>query len=205
MRYGIKGGLLAALLSVFMLALANPINAQTRTMTSTGWKHGTLSLYAGGMSPTTHVGTGEFDPSATVGATLGFWVNRYAGIRVNGLFARTDADGPVRTELGINNPNIWMYDGDIVLRAPMSVAAGWISPYILGGLGGKTYDFRTTSMDNKTYFAGNFGAGLEYRLPRVSRLGLSLEVRDFVSKFDMGDFNSTQHDVVWTGGIRFNY
>ncbi len=205
MRYAIKTGLTSALTGIFMMAVANPVSAQTRTMTSTGWEHGSMSLYAGGFSPTTHVGTGEFDSSATVGATVGFWVNRYAGIRVNGLFARTKADAPVSTELGIDNPNVWMYDGDIVLRAPMSVEAGWLAPYVLGGLGAKTYDFRTPDMGSKTYFTGNFGAGLEYMLPGMSRWGLSLEVRDFVSKFNMGDFDNTQHDVVWTGGIRFTY
>lgn len=196
---------MSALGGVFLLAVASPVHAQARTMTSSGWKHGSVSVYAGGVSPTTHIGSGEFDASAAVGATLGFWLNRYAGIRVNGLFARTNADGPVRSELGITNPNIWMYDGDIVLRAPMSSTAGWLAPYVLGGLGGKTYDFRNADMNNQTFFAGNFGAGLEYRLPRMSRLGLTIEVRDFVSKFNLGGFDKTQHDVVWTGGLRFTY
>lgn len=205
MKYAIKAGLTSALMGVFLMAVTHPVSAQTRMTRYTGWEHGSFSLYAGGLSPSTHIGRGGFDPSATVGATLGFWVNQYAGVRVNGLFARTRADAPVSTDLGIDNPNVWMYDGDIVLRVPMSVEAGWLTPYILGGLGGKTYDFRTPGMGSQTYFTGNFGGGLEYMLPGMSRWGLNLEVRDFVSKFTMGDFDNTQHDVVWTGGIRFTY
>jgi len=205
MRHAIRSGLMSILVGAFLLAVASPAHAQVRTIRQTGWKHGSIGIYAGGLSPATHVGSGQFDASATVGATLGFWVSRHAGIRLNGLFARTNADGPMRNTLGISDPNVWMFDGDIVLRAPLSFEGGWITPYVLGGLGGKTYNFRNVSRNNQTFFTGNYGAGLEYRLPGMSRFGLTLEVRDFVSKFTLGEYDNTQHDVVWTGGIRFTY
>src|SRR6266487_1195736 len=48
-------------------------------------------------------------------------------------------------------------------------------------------------------FAGNFGAGLEYRFGRV---GLRAEGRDVVYKFDRYGFDKTQHDIAWQGGLR---
>jgi len=38
----------------------------------------------------------------------------------------------------------------------------------------------------------------------ASHWGLDVELRDFVSTFEMGDLNDTQHDLVWTGGITFS-
>lgn len=85
----------------------------------------------------------------------------------------------------------------------MEVEAGWVSPYLLGGLGAKTYDFDVA--ETETDFQRNIGAGLEYRLPHQRQWGLVLEVRDFISTFEVGPVDNTQHDIVWTGGIRLNF
>ena len=53
-----------------------------------------------------------------------------------------------------------------------------------------------------TNFAGNFGAGVEYRFGRI---GVRAEGRDFVYKFDRYGFNRTQHDIAWQGGVTVSF
>ena len=52
-----------------------------------------------------------------------------------------------------------------------------------------------------TQFAGNFGAGIEFRFGREGRWGIHAEVRDFISDFDLSGVDGTQNDVIYTGGI----
>jgi len=79
--------------------------------------------------------------------------------------------------------------------------SAWWYPYVVGGLGGKTYDF--DRLDAKTDFAGNFGGGIEFRFNR--NWGIQAEARDFVSSFDRLGIDSTQHDIVYTGGISLSF
>ncbi|MBI3983312.1 MAG: hypothetical protein HY337_10380 [Gemmatimonadetes bacterium] len=51
-------------------------------------------------------------------------------------------------------------------------------------------------------FAGNFGAGIEYR---YRRLGFRAEGRDFIYEFQRFGFDNTQHDVVWEGGLTVSF
>ncbi len=206
MRYFSKLGLTSALVGVFTLLSVNYLGAQQNDPQympgNRQMEHGSATLYVGGYSPTTHLGDGtRFDPSATVGASVGYWFNEYAGVRANGLYAQTKTDGPAR--FNYDNPNVWTYTGELLLRMPFSTRAGDVSPYVIGGVGGKSYDFQNRATHTK--FAGDYGLGVEYQRDPGSRWGLALEVRDVISKFDMGTFNDTQQDVVWTGGIRINY
>jgi hypothetical protein len=163
----------------------------------------TLNLYGGGYSPTSSLTAGsDFRRSGTIGATATLWMHQYAGVRANGLFARTDASQGVPEALAGEQPSVWAYSGDLVLRLPVSTGNGrdtWF-PYLVGGLGGKTYDFDNSS--TQTDFAGNFGAGLEYRL---GRWGIQAEVRDIVSTFERFGIDKAQHDIVWTGGITVSF
>jgi hypothetical protein len=162
-----------------------------------------ITAFGGGLFPTGDLGAGEFDNSGTGGVTAGIWLGRYVGIRGNVLFARTDVNGGVPAQLVGSNPDVWLYSADLLLRYPIDVGAGWLSPYAIGGLGGKTHDF--SGRGTETDFAGNFGAGLEYRFGPTSRWGIYSEVRDFVSRFERYGIRDTQHDVVWTGGVSLNF
>lgn len=164
----------------------------------------TINVYGGGYAPTASLTPGsEFDDSGTVGAAGTLWVHRNVGVRANVLWARTDAPAGAPAPLGGERPDVWAYSGDVVLRLPLEVGNGqtWF-PYVVGGLGAKTYDFEREDMDTETDFAGNFGGGLEYR---INRVGLQAEVRDIVSSFERFDIDETQHDVVWTAGLTVSF
>jgi len=88
-----------------------------------------------------------------------------------------------------------------VLRYPVAAGTGTFIPYLLGGAGAISVH-QLDSDSTWTKFAGNFGAGLEYRFGRV---GVRAEGRDFVYKFDRNGFDKTQHDVAWQGGVTVSF
>lgn len=163
----------------------------------------TVGVYGGGLSPTSDLSaTSGFDNSGTVGATVTLWVHPVVGLRGNGLFARTSVGSGAPEDLLGERPNVWAYSGDLVLRLPMAAPNGrdtWF-PYLVGGAGGKTYDFDT--LGTETDFAGSFGAGIEYRF---AQWGIQAEVRDIVTSFERFGVDETQHDVVWTAGITWSH
>lgn len=163
----------------------------------------TLNLYGGGFSPSSSLTPGsDFRNSGTAGGAATLWLHRNVGVRANLLYARTSASPGVPEALAGERPDIWAYGGDLVLRMPLPAGNGrdsW-APYLVGGLGGKTYDF--DELGTETDFAGQFGAGIEYRL---GRWGIQAEVRDLVSNFDRFGVDKTQHDIVWTGGLTFSF
>ena len=164
----------------------------------------TLNVYGGGYAPTADIAPGAgFDASGTIGAAGTVWVHRNVGLRANVLWARTDAPAGAPVPLEGERPDVWSYSGDVVLRLPLALgdAASWF-PYLVAGAGAKTYDFEQDGTDTETDFAGNFGAGLEYRFERV---GLQAEVRDVVSSFERFEIDEVQHDVVWTAGITVSF
>lgn len=135
-------------------------------------------------------------------ADVGVWLHRYVGIRASVVWAQTDVSGPASADVTGVDPNVWAYSGDVVLRVPIDARSGWIVPYIVGGLGAKTYDF--DGVDTETELAVSFGGGVEYRFPS-SRWGVNLEARDYVSSFELYGIDETQHDLVWTGGITLSF
>ena len=107
----------------------------------------------------------------------------------------------------------YYFDGDVVLRAPLSLGSGgnWWFPYLVAGAGVRIYDFdETVSDETSSQFAANVGGGIEVRLGRV---GLYGEFRDFISDFEAEDVTSlpgapegeTQHDLAAVGGITFSF
>ena len=164
-----------------------------------------INVSGGGLFPISSLGDGnEFDDAGSVGGSLTYWAHENAGIRASFLWASTDFLGADDNPLIGEDPDVYHYSGDLLLRLPLpgTEQVSWF-PYIVGGLGGKTYDFQTLSTD--TDFTGNFGAGLELRFGEMGRWGINTEVRDFVSNFDRHGFDRTQNDVVWTGGLTLNF
>jgi hypothetical protein len=181
---------------------AGAAQAQVQPQGAAGSDILTLNVYGGGYAPTSAVALDtDFDDSGTVGAAATVWLHRYVGIRANALYAQTEAPIGAPAPLGGESPDVWAYSGDVVVRLPLSAGDGptWF-PYLVGGLGGKTYDFELN--DTETDFAGNFGGGIEYRFNRV---GLQAEVRDIISSFERFGIDETQHDVVWTAGITMSF
>jgi len=97
--------------------------------------------------------------------------------------------------------NKFGYDAALVLRYPLNAGAGTFVPYLLGGAGAiSVHQLGSDSTWSK--FAGNFGAGVEYRFGRI---GVRAEGRDFVYKFDRYGFDKTQHDIAWQGGVTVSF
>jgi len=123
------------------------------------------------------------------------WLQRNVGIRASGSWAQDSLRGAALP--GRGKFNKFSYDAALVLRYPMQAGSATISPYVLGGAGAISVH-QLGASDTWTKFAGNFGAGLEYRFGRI---GLRAEGRDFVYKFDRFGFDKTQHDIAWQGGL----
>lgn len=201
-----KRKIISALVAVAFVVPASDLTGQIMEREShAGMDVFSVSVNGGGFFPVSSLGAGnEFDDAGSVGGTLTYWVHRNAGVRANVLWASTDFLGAQDSPLQGEDPDVYHYSGDLLLRLPLpgTEQVSWF-PYIVGGLGGKTYDFQTRTTD--TDFTGNFGAGVELRFGEMGRWGINTEVRDFVSNFDRFGFDRTQNDVVWTGGISVNF
>ncbi|HKW41979.1 MAG TPA: outer membrane beta-barrel protein [Gemmatimonadales bacterium] len=127
------------------------------------------------------------------------WLQNYVGVRASGSWAQDSIRGAALT--GRGKFNKFTYDADLVLRYPIETGNGTFSPYILGGAGAiSVHQLGADSTWSK--FAGNVGAGLEYRFGRV---GIRAEGRDFIYKFDRYGFDKTQHDIAWQGGLTLSF
>src|SRR5438034_4217726 len=129
------------------------------------------------------------------------WLNDYVGIRATGGWAQDSLDGTAAGLVDRGKFNKFTYDADLVLRYPIKSGSGWILPYVLGGAGAISIH-QLDASDTWTKFAGNFGAGLEYRFGRA---GIRAEARDNVYKLDRYGFDKTQHDIVWQGGVTLSF
>jgi opacity protein-like surface antigen len=198
-RYLVVAGLVAlgpAALAAQQRSDVTPVSAG-----STGGRF-TLGGAFGGLS-----GAANLDAAGTADWRLGWaasldatgWLSDYVGIRASGGWAQDSLRGAAL--VGRGKFNKFTYDADLVLRYPVHGTAGTLSPYLLGGVGAISVH-QLDASDTWTKFAGNFGAGLEYRFGQV---GIRAEGRDFVYSFDQYGFNKTQHDIAWQGGLTLSF
>jgi outer membrane protein W len=144
-------------------------------------------------------GTADWRLGWSAGLDVTKWLHRNVGVRINGAWAQDSIRGATLT--GRGKFNKFTYDADLVLRYPIQAGSGTFSPYLLGGAGAiSVHQLASDSTWSK--FAGNFGAGLEYR---VGRVGLRAEGRDYVYTFDRYSFDKTQQDIAWQGGITLSF
>jgi hypothetical protein len=137
---------------------------------------------------------------ASVDATV--WLHQYVGIRATAGWAQDSLRGTASLS-GRRKFNKFFYDGDVVLRYPVRAGLGSVIPYVLGGAGAVTlHRLDTSTSEDFTKFAGNFGAGVEYRYKRI---GARVEGRDLVYKFDRFAFDKTQHGIVWDGDVTVSF
>lgn len=157
----------------------------------------------------------DLDVGGGGGVILTYWPHRNVGLRasalLNAITFEQNAPLPSGADEGVL---AWYVDGDVVLRLPLSLGADgkfWWFPYVVGGGGIRVYDFdETVSSESSTEFAGNFGAGVEFRFHRWGVFG---EFRDFVSDFSPEDIETlpgglqgeTQHDLVVSAGVTFSF
>lgn len=162
----------------------------------------TVGAAFGGLS-----GAADLNPAGTANWRLGwagsidanYWILPRVGLRVGGTWAQDSLTGGGIT--GRGKFNKFAYDANVVLRYPLAAGAGTFIPYVLGGAGAISVH-QLGSDSTWTKFAGNFGAGIEYRF---SRIGVRAEGRDYVYKFDRYGFDKTQHDIAWQGGVTLSF
>ena len=162
----------------------------------------TIAAGFGGLS-----GAANLNPAGTADWRLGwagsidanYWILSRVGVRVSGTWAQDSLRGG--SLIGRGKFNKFAYDADLVLRYPVTAGSATVVPYVLGGAGAiSVHQLGSDSTWSK--FAGNFGAGLEYRL---GRFGVRAEGRDYVYKFDRYGFDKTQHDIAWQGGVTVSF
>jgi len=198
---------LSLITAVLVAALTPPaLRAQTSTTSPAPdqpWSNRfTLGGAFGGLS-----GAANLNPAGTAEWRLGWigtidgtvWLQRNVGIRASGSWAQDSLRGAAIT--GRGRFNKFTYDADLVLRYPIEAGSGTLTPYLLGGAGAISVH-QLGASDTWSKFAGNFGAGLEYRFGSI---GLRAEGRDFVYKFDRYGYNKTQHDIAWQGGLTLSF
>lgn len=181
---------------------APPATVQVQTGPRPGYDRLTLGGAFGGLS-----GAADLNSAGTADWRLGwigsvdatYWLHRSIGVRASGSWAQDRLRGSSLTGRGTFNK--FTYDADVMLRYPLLAGSGTVSPYVLGGVGAISVH-QLGSNDTWTKFAGNFGAGLEYRFGRV---GIRAEGRDFVYNFDRYGFDRTQHDIAWQGGVTLSF
>ncbi len=128
-----------------------------------------------------------------------YWILPRVGLRIGGTWAQDSLKGAGIT--GRGKFNKFAYDANVVLRYPLAAGSATFIPYVLGGAGAISVH-QLGSDSTWTKFAGNFGAGIEYRF---SRIGVRAEGRDYVYKFDRYGFDKTQHDIAWQGGVTVSF
>jgi len=162
----------------------------------------TVSAAFGGLSGAANLndaGSADWRLGWAGSVDASYWVLPRVGIRASGTWAQDSLRGGAITGRGTFNK--FAYNADIVLRYPLAAGSSTIVPYVLGGAGAISLH-QLDSDSTWTKFAGNYGAGIEYRF---SRVGFRVEGRDYVYKFDRYGFDKTQHDIAWQGGLTLSF
>lgn len=170
---------------------SNPLADRVSVAAAFGGLSGAASLNPAGTADWRLGWAGSIDAS--------YWILPRLGVRVSGTWAQDSLRGGAIA--GRGKFNKFAYDAGVVLRYPLTAGAGTVIPYVLGGAGAISVH-QLGSDSTWTKFAGNFGAGIEYRF---SRIGFRAEGRDYVYKFDRYGFDKTQHDIAWQGGVTVSF
>jgi hypothetical protein len=112
-----------------------------------------------------------------------------------------------RITAGDETLDVYQYDVGAEARWTDAYAGGsWsFSPFAGLGIGGRTYDYRDLDVDSKTNVAGYGALGGELGF---GRLGLRLEARDYVSRFEplVGTGEAkTRNDVTLAAGLTVRF
>src|SRR5262245_54419227 len=162
----------------------------------------TVAAAFGGLS-----GATTLEPAPTADWQLGwaasvegnYWIQPRLGVRLSGTWAQDSLQSGSLS--GRGKFNKFAYDANVVLRYPLAAGSGTVVPYVLGGAGAISVH-QLGSDSTWTQFAGNFGAGIEYRF---SRFGIRAEGRDYIYTFDRYGYDKTQHDIAWQGGLTYSF
>jgi hypothetical protein len=173
-----------------------------------------VGVLFGQMNPQTHFRDGgSFDSGTLIGATLGFWLNRYMGVELGAT--RTEHVGLPATDgrssiVSGRDPRIWTTMVDFVFRYPlMTDGVVVVSPYAALGGGWKSYLWAYDPQggpDARGFdLAWSYAAGAEARFGANKRLGLRAEYRDLRTPIERWGEDLTHQDRVLTAGLLLNF
>jgi hypothetical protein len=193
-----------SLVTAVLIAASTP--ATLRAQDGSGLAAAPVTVGAGfgglsGAADLNRVGTADWRLGWVASADATYWLHHLVGIRASGSWAQDSLRGSTPGLVGRGKFNKFAYDADLVLRYPVDAGSGLLTPYVIGGAGAISLH-QLGSNDTWTKFAGNFGAGLEYRF---GRWGVRAEGRDYAYKFDRYGFDKTQHDIAWQAGVTASF
>jgi len=131
-----------------------------------------------------------------------------ASLNFGSNFAVTGSFGwaPSKDKITAGDQKIdaFQYDLGLEVRTPDTYLGG-VTPFVGAGVGGRTYSYRDLNVDSKTNVDGYGAIGVDVG---VHRVGVRIEARDYVSRFQPlsgGGDTKTRNDIgVFAGlGVRF--
>ena len=163
--------------------------------------------------------TTNFKNAPLYGARLG-WFSYPLGIEGSLVYSPSGLSGSLQDPFLTIDSRVIYLEANVVLV----ILPGPVSPYLTGGLGLHSFDFKadvplidqTFSLGDVNKLGYNFGGGLKFNLSRIS---IRAEVRDHFTKLEVDDFlfdpaigellgiqfDQTLHNLEISGsvGIRF--
>ena len=143
----------------------------------------------------------DFLKDAVLVGTQASW-NALDQLSVTGSFAWTPSKDKIRA--GNQTLDAFQYDLGVELRSAQTTI-GIVSPFVAGGLGGRTYSYRDLDVDSKTDFDGYGGVGLDVKAGPVT---LRVEGRNYVSRFQPlsgGGDTKTRNDIALFAALGIHF
>src|SRR5687767_3410268 len=147
----------------------------------------------------------DFLKDAVLVGAQGSW-RAIRQLAITGTFAWAPSEDRLRA--GDEKLDVYQYDVGAEARAPSWYTSGsWdFTPFVGLGVGGRTYNYRDLDdVDAKTNISGYGALGGEVGF---GRLGLRLEARDYVSRFEplTGDGDAkARNDVTVAAGLTVRF
>jgi opacity protein-like surface antigen len=176
---------------------ATPVMAQQRGVV--------FRAMGGGYSHTENLNTSGPDAHFKLGYTLtagiGVQFNKYLALESDFTFGQTRGLGAV--DFVGERVNRYYVGGRLNLRYPLS---GGFAPFVFGGAGAVRVDQQgiqtMEDFQHFTRFAGLFGAGVGYDIPKT-RVAILAEGKALTYKWIAAPFNRQQLDLTYTVGIAY--
>ena len=152
------------------------------------------------------------DNSWVVGAQAGFDLSRNFSLVGNFGWSKTnwefEFDGGAETSAG--DVGIWLYDGNVQFRLPVTAGMSTFAPFVQAGVGAIKFsvDNNDIESDGATNIAYNVGLGADFS---VGGLGLRLMAKDYISSFAWDELEDTDiddklsHNFALTAGLKFSF
>jgi len=132
--------------------------------------------------------TTNFKNAPLYGARLG-WFGYPLGIEGSLVYSPSGLSGSLQDSFLTIDTRVIYLEANVVLV----ILPGPVSPYVTGGLGLHSFDFKAKvaqideifSLGDVNKLGYNFGGGLKFNLSRIS---IRAEVRDHITSFKLDDF-----------------